>query len=127
MVCLDDRTMENTDLYPDDMSTTTALPTTTIHTDIVPNSTVTAIAADTDNIIIQCATSVFSPASANTSSIITGGVIGGIISILLLVGIVLLVAVLIQWRHKKHYTIESNNLTYPNPVYDGGLQSWFIY
>ena len=67
--------------------------------------------------------------SPATSSNTIAGAIGGIIAILLLVAIILLVAVLIQRTHRKQYTLASNGHINPiaNPVYDGELQSQFIY
>ena len=110
------------DSYPDDVSTTTPLPTAAPTVDNIPTSTVSVTTADV-SYTIESETSGFSPAMANTGCTTTAGVVGGIIAILLLMVIVLLVAVLIQRRHRKQYTVASNGHTkhIANPVYDGEL------
>ena len=63
--------------------------------------------------------------SSGITSVVVGGIIGGIITILLLVAVVLLTMTLIQLRKRKQHTISrlsDQNAIYdacPNPAYGG--------
>ena len=102
---------ETSDTYPN-ISTT------------APLTTVSTTQTKVNNAATTMESEIFrsSPVASNT---IAGSVIGVIIAILLLVAVVLLVVVLIQQRKQKHFTVESNGDTYPNPAYDGKSLSIF--
>ena len=58
-----------------------------------------------------------SQVASNVTALSAGSVVGGIVFVLLAVAIVLLVVVLV--RQSKQNKTYNNDVTYPNPVYDG--------
>ena len=105
-------TDENADSCPNISITTPWLLPTVITTQAssAPNSSVATPDIDSPQP---------SAVSDNAALVTAGSIIGGIIAILLSVTTILLVVVLIRQRKRKHFTVESNGSTYPNPVYEG--------